>query len=236
SRRARPTWWRWRVPCSTTRAGAGTPRRRSAPRSGVRRNMPVPPQSFGQALPSVGEARTAVRNWADGRAGQVSWSGFAAPRVSTARPADRARTTFRKPMPRPLAVRRHNEIVRRLRAAGSVSVAELAVVFEVSHETIRRDLKLLSDQGHLDVVHGGAARPGMLGSGLVANDSGNAEGRAAIGRAAAQLVPQNGSVLLDGGAVTAAIALELTRRSGLTVCTNSLAHAARLSRVPGMRV
>ena len=61
-------------------------------------------------------------------------------------------------MVRPLAVRRHNEIVQRLRAAGSVSVGELANIFGVSHETIRRDLKLLADHGHLDVVHGGAAR------------------------------------------------------------------------------
>ena len=50
-------------------------------------------------------------------------------------------------MVRPLAVRRHNEIVQRLRAAGSVSVGELANMFGVSHETIRRDLKLLADGG-----------------------------------------------------------------------------------------
>ena len=54
-------------------------------------------------------------------------------------------------MVRPLAVRRHNEIVQRLRAAGSVSVGELADTFSVSHETIRRDLKLLADQGHLSL-------------------------------------------------------------------------------------
>src|SRR3979411_646843 len=66
------------------------------------------------------------------------------------------------PMVRPLAVRRHNEIVQRLRAVGSVSVGELAEIFGVSHETIRRDLKLLEDQGHLDVVHGGASRRGMM--------------------------------------------------------------------------
>ena len=139
-------------------------------------------------------------------------------------------------MPRPLAVRRHNEIIRRLGTAGSVSVAELAQMFEVSHETIRRDLKLLSGQGHLEVVHGGAARRGMLGSAPTANDAPGTGSGAAIGRVAVQFVPPNGSVLLDGGTATAAIALELARRSGLTICTNSLAHAARLCRVPGMRV
>src|SRR5262249_3618226 len=124
-------------------------------------------------------------------------------------------------MPRPLAVRRHNEIVRRLRAAGSVSVGELAEAFGGSHETIRRDLKLLADQGHLDVVHGGAARRGMIEPAIAQRVAENADGKAAIARVAAELVPDGGSVLLDSGTTTAAIALDLVGRSGLTICTNS---------------
>ena len=77
-------------------------------------------------------------------------------------------------MPRPLAVRRHDEIIRRLRAAGSVSVGELADTFAVSHETIRRDLKMLADQGHLDVVHGGASRRGVMEPALSQRQTENA--------------------------------------------------------------
>lgn len=139
-------------------------------------------------------------------------------------------------MPRPLAVRRHDEIVRRLRAIGSVSVGELAEAFSVSHETIRRDLKLLADQGHLDVVHGGAARRGVMEPALSQREAENAEGKAAIARAALKLVPENGTVLLDSGSTTHAIALELVTRRGLTVCTNSLTNAGVLSRVPGNRI
>src|ERR1700749_2352543 len=97
------------------------------------------------------------------------------------------------PMVRPLAVRRHNEIVQRLRAAGSVSVGELANIFGVSHETIRRDLKLLEENGHLDVVHGGAARRGMMEPSIAQRGEENADGKAAIARAAAAMIGEAGS-------------------------------------------
>jgi DeoR family glycerol-3-phosphate regulon repressor len=139
-------------------------------------------------------------------------------------------------MVRPLAVRRHNEIVQRLRAAGSVSVGELAAIFGVSHETIRRDLKLLADQGHLDVVHGGAARRGMMEPSIAQRGGENAEGKAAIARAAARLVRDASAVLIDSGTTTAALTYELVGRPGLTVFTNSLNHAITLCRVAGNRI
>jgi DeoR/GlpR family transcriptional regulator of sugar metabolism len=131
-------------------------------------------------------------------------------------------------MPRPLAARRQNEIVARLRAVDSVSVGELAQAFGVSQETIRRDLKALAARGRLELVHGGAVRRGAA---ALAPPSGeNDAGFAAIGRAAAALVADGATVTLDAGAVTAAIARELGARSGLTVCTNSPGHALLLAR------
>lgn len=139
-------------------------------------------------------------------------------------------------MVRPLAVRRHNEIVQRLRAAGSVSVGELAQSFGVSHETIRRDLKLLADQGHLDVVHGGAARRGMMEPSIAQRGEENAEGKAAIARAAVGLIGNGTSVLIDSGTTTEALARELAGKPGLTIFTNSLNHALTLCRIAGNRV
>ena len=139
-------------------------------------------------------------------------------------------------MVRPLAVRRHNEIVQRLRAAGSVSVGELANIFGVSHETIRRDLKLLADHGHLDVVHGGAARRGMMEPSIAQRIGENAEGKAMIARAAAALVEDAASLLIDSGTTTEALVHELLGKPGLTIFTNSLNHALALCRVPGNRV
>ena len=139
-------------------------------------------------------------------------------------------------MVRPLAVRRHNEIVQRLRAAGSVSVGELAHIFGVSHETIRRDLKLLADNGHLDVVHGGAARRGMMEPSIEQRGEENATGKLAIAREAARMVTDAGSVLIDSGTTTAALTQELVGRPGLTIFTNALNHAVTLCRVPDNRV
>jgi len=139
-------------------------------------------------------------------------------------------------MPRPLAVRRHNEITRRIRAMGSVSVGELAESFGVSHETVRRDLKLLADQGVLDIVHGGAARRGTMEPALSQRSAENAEGKAAIARAAVAHVRDGATLLIDSGTTTAALAVELVARAGLTVCTNSLLVASTLCRVVGNRI
>jgi DeoR/GlpR family transcriptional regulator of sugar metabolism len=139
-------------------------------------------------------------------------------------------------MVRPLAVRRHNEIVQRLRASGSVSVGELADIFSVSHETIRRDLKMLADLGHLEVVHGGAARRGMMEPPIAQRVEENTEGKALIARTAARMVADAGSVLIDSGTTTAALSQELVGRPGLTIFTNSLNHAITLCRVSGNRV
>src|SRR5258707_10806954 len=105
--------------------------------------------------------------------------------------------------------------------SGSVSVGELANTFGVSHETIRRDLKLLADQGHLDVVHGGAARRGMREPTIAQREGENAEGKAMIARAAAALVQDAASVLIDSGTTTEALVYELLGKPGLTVFTNS---------------
>jgi len=131
-------------------------------------------------------------------------------------------------MSRPLAARRQNEIVARLRSADAVSVGEMAAAFGVSHETIRRDLKALAAEGQLDLVHGGAVRRG--GRTIEPEPDENNAARAAIARTAAALVDDGATVLLDGGPITAAIAHELFGRSGLIVCTNSPGHALILCR------
>jgi DeoR/GlpR family transcriptional regulator of sugar metabolism len=141
-------------------------------------------------------------------------------------------------MSRPLAVRRLSEILRRVHAAGSVSVVELASAFNVSRETIRRDLKLLADRGELEVVHGGAMRRDTLDipppPGRAPRDSGS--GRAWIGQLAASLVEDGATILLDSGALAGAIVPGLLGKRDITVCTHSLSHALALVRHPLIRV
>ncbi|UDL91955.1 DeoR/GlpR family DNA-binding transcription regulator [Mesorhizobium sp. PAMC28654] len=140
------------------------------------------------------------------------------------------------PPPRALAPRRHGEILKRLGAQGSVSIAELADFFDVSRETIRRDLKLLSDRGQLGIVHGGAARFEPSEPAMSLRSQENAKGKAAIGKMAAGLVKDGMVVFLDSGTTTLAVAQAMGELRNLTICTASLKIAIQMCHMPGMRV
>ncbi|NED67524.1 DeoR/GlpR transcriptional regulator, partial [Streptomyces sp. SID10244] len=58
------------------------------------------------------------------------------------------------------AEERQQAIADQVRANGRASVAALATLFDVTSETVRRDLASLERAGHLQRVHGGAVRPG----------------------------------------------------------------------------
>ncbi len=137
---------------------------------------------------------------------------------------------------KPLALRRHDEILKRIAAAGSVSVSELADHFDVARETIRRDLKLLADRGRLDIVHGGAARRESLEPALDLRASENAVGKAAMARVAAEMVEDGMVLVVDSGTSTLALVESLAGKRGLTICTSGLTHAMRFAHMPDMRV
>lgn len=137
---------------------------------------------------------------------------------------------------RALAPRRHGEILRRLAAAGTVSISELADHFDVSRQTIRRDLKHLAERGQLDLVHGGATLFEATEAAFVERREENAAAKTAIGRAAAGLVRDGMVVFLDSGTTTLAVAQALAGLKSLTVCTTSLAIALQMCRQPAVRV
>jgi DeoR/GlpR family transcriptional regulator of sugar metabolism len=124
-----------------------------------------------------------------------------------------------------LPARRRSELVRLVRARGQITVADIAALFDVSADTIRRDLDYLADQGLLKRTHGGA----VAGDMLVGADTPFAlrintrkEAKARIARAAAGLIADRETLLVNGGSTTLAFAAELAGRSGLTVVTNNL--------------
>jgi DeoR/GlpR family transcriptional regulator of sugar metabolism len=136
------------------------------------------------------------------------------------------------------AEERHRAILDRLRDAGKVKVDELAATFRVSAPTVRSDLARLEEQGLLQRTHGGAisASPTLFepvySQRLVMR---HAEKRA-IARAAADMVQDGETILLDAGTTTFEIALLLKERAALTVVTNSIPVAAALMESPGIQV
>lgn len=113
---------------------------------------------------------------------------------------------------------------------GRVSVTEVASTFDVTTETVRRDLRLLETNGHLRRVHGGAVRTSSrIETRLSDRDEDHAEEKERIGRVAAGLVPpMQSSLLLDAGSTVARLADHLPRDRRLVVFTHALTIASRL--------
>ena len=123
---------------------------------------------------------------------------------------------------------------------GRISVTDVAERFGVTTETVRRDLAALERAGMLRRVHGGAVPVGALTlvePGLGERGGTRSEEKRKIAAAALDLLPDvDGSVLLDGGSSTAALADLLPAEHRLLVATNSVPIAARLSGAPGITV
>lgn len=137
-----------------------------------------------------------------------------------------------------LSVDRHRQLHRRLVERGSIRVGEEAKLFNVSEETIRRDIKQLTAAGIADAVFGGAVLRADAGTGLgvpSVDERGRIEeeAKAAIGAAAARHVRPGDIVILDAGTTTLAVAHHLRQHENLTVITNSLVIAQVASRIPG---
>ena len=118
---------------------------------------------------------------------------------------------------------RQTEILEIARQEGRVIVESLAERFQVTLQTIRRDLTDLADAGLIDRVHGGAvARTGVNNIGYEERRRMNEVAKAAIGRACAQAIPNNSSIILNIGTTTEAVARELLKHTNLTVVTNNI--------------
>ncbi|MFG2877622.1 DeoR/GlpR family DNA-binding transcription regulator [Streptomyces sp. NPDC048337] len=125
---------------------------------------------------------------------------------------------------------RQQEILRLAREAGRVDVLSLADRFQVTAETVRRDLKALDRAGLVRRVHGGAIPAGRLdfepdsGARLTAADE-----KDRIAAAALAELPDGGSVVLDAGSTVARLAAAIPVDIALTVVTHALPVAARLA-------
>ncbi|MGV1004484.1 MAG: DeoR/GlpR family DNA-binding transcription regulator [Candidatus Nanopelagicales bacterium] len=136
------------------------------------------------------------------------------------------------------AEERQAEIVSRARSAGRVEVAELAERFEVTAETIRRDLTALESAGHLRRVHGGAILIDFLGfePALAVRESVNLAEKEQIARAALAELPEDGAIALDAGSTTFRLAELIPGDRELTVVTNGLPIAMSLAGRPRLTV
>lgn len=128
------------------------------------------------------------------------------------------------------APERQNAILELARSQGRVEVGVLAEHLQVTPETVRRDLTALERRGLVRRVHGGALAVERLGvePSLERRMGRLSEEKGRIARRALAEVPEDGTILLDAGSTTAALAEILVHGGELTVVTNSVAIAALL--------
>jgi DeoR/GlpR family transcriptional regulator of sugar metabolism len=112
---------------------------------------------------------------------------------------------------------------------------DLALAVGASEATVRRDLKLLAEEGQLELVYGGAKLCQVSDYSFRFKATQNVQAKQAIGKLAAELVHDEEQLFLDSGTTSFAVAPHLKRRRGLSIIINSTRLALELGS-PGLSV
>jgi DeoR/GlpR family transcriptional regulator of sugar metabolism len=139
------------------------------------------------------------------------------------------------------APERQDHIARLVEEHGRARVSDLAARFGVSSVTIRKDLLALEGAGRVVRAHGGAIVPFRSRPELAfeIRERLQQDEKSRIGAAAAALVQDGESIVMDASTTALAVARRLKARGGwsqLTVVTNGLRLATDLAGTPGITV
>lgn len=126
--------------------------------------------------------------------------------------------------------RRHEQIVKLVQSQGFLTVDFLARHFDMTPQTIRRDIKLLSEAGQLHRYHGGIGR--VTSAENVAYTQRKViclEEKQGIAQMVASQIPNHASLFINIGTTTEEIAKALSNHERLRIITNNLNVASILS-------
>jgi DeoR/GlpR family transcriptional regulator of sugar metabolism len=135
-----------------------------------------------------------------------------------------------------LTTQRKKTILEWLARDGQVLAGPLAASFDVSEDTIRRDLRELAAEGLLQRVHGGALPASSAVAPFAQRRALESSGKRAIGIAAAAMIAPGQIVIIDGGTTSAELVRHLPRSLSATVVTHSPTVAVALVDHPSIDV
>ncbi len=139
-----------------------------------------------------------------------------------------------------LAAERRNLILREAQEKGRVIVSDLSRMFDVSEETIRRDLEKLDEDGFVTKGYGGAVlnEAGTVDLPFNIRYKTNPSGKAAIALLTEELIDKRDQIFLDASSTTVFISRRLKQRENdrLSVITNSIENAVALAGAGGIEV
>jgi len=126
---------------------------------------------------------------------------------------------------------RHQVIINRVKEKGIVSVSDLSDLFQVSQNTIRRDLQKLEKNEVIKRTHGGAILKEFYNLDLpfATREDKYRKEKQAIGYKASQIINSGDNIILDAGTTTAQIAKNIKNKRDLTIITNAVNIALELA-------
>ena len=132
---------------------------------------------------------------------------------------------------------RQSMIMGLARAEGRVMVDDLAARFDVTTQTVRRDLNELAQSGLLSRIHGGAVLATSVNNIDYRERRGlSLDAKRAVGAHAAAMIPDGCSLFLNIGTTTEQVAHALNDRRDLVVVTNNINAVNILSGSPGLQL
>jgi DeoR/GlpR family transcriptional regulator of sugar metabolism len=137
-----------------------------------------------------------------------------------------------------LGVERRNKILEKLKEQGSATVVELSELFNVSLETIRRDLQLMDKEKRLEKTYGGAYLIGGVHVDIPVfiREVSYLKGKEQIGEICADLIENGDTIILDSSTTSLHIAESIKEKKNIIVVTNAIKIALKLAGVKGIKV
>lgn len=137
-----------------------------------------------------------------------------------------------------LAIERRNLILEKLQEDKKVVVSELSHAYEVSEETIRRDLEKLEKDGFAIKTYGGAVinENNNIDLPFVVRKNTNVIGKQKIAELIAAMIHDGDQIMLDASSTAVFVAKNIKTKKNITVITNSIEILLELSDVSGWKV
>ena len=138
-----------------------------------------------------------------------------------------------------LAEERKEKIIQMLEKNGNVKVSDLTRLFNVSLQTIRRDLEVLESEGLIKKVYGGAIlkRKRIQDFTHSVREKQSLAEKDEIAEIALKLIEEGDSIALNDSTTNLAIAKKIKKKfKNLTIISNSLLIVSELSNVEGFNI
>ena len=137
-----------------------------------------------------------------------------------------------------LAAERRNEILSQLKDEGKVIVADLSKKYDVTEETIRRDLEKIERDGFAERTYGGAVLKENDKEDLpfLVRKRTNVEAKKRIAETISEMIEDGDRIMLDASTTALCVAKQIRNKKNITVITNSIEILLELVEVKGWKV